>query len=345
MYLKRFSAVSRLSPPLRLDLPVSNTLALACRAERGRTLRSRSEALSAWVEDAPRGRITVLGEGSNVLLPPRLTGTVWHLAALAPRFERHGRVEVFGGLPLDALVRAACQEELWGLENLSAIPGTVGAAPVQNVGAYGQSLDEVVEALEVLDLRTGQCAWWSAKDCTFSYRDSRFRRSLGAYLVLTLRLRLHRSGHPVLGYAGVEARLAQCLSPGVQARPSDLAQAVRALRAEKLPDWHRLPNVGSFFKNPQLSQEAFQRLCARAPELALRPFASFGGKVSAAALIQGAGWRGRRRGPVGMAQEHALVLVNYGGASRDDVDWLAGSVQASVYARYGVRLEREPLHL
>ena len=345
MYLKRFSAVSRLSPPLRLDLPVSNTLALACRAERGRTLRSRSEALSAWVEDAPRGRITVLGEGSNVLLPPRLTGTVWHLAALAPRFERHGRVEVFGGLPLDALVRAACQEELWGLENLSAIPGTVGAAPVQNVGAYGQSLDEVVEALEVLDLRTGQCAWWSAKDCAFSYRDSRFRRSLGAYLVLTLRLRLHRSGHPVLGYAGVEARLAQCLSPGAQARPSDLAQAVRALRAEKLPDWHRLPNVGSFFKNPQLSLEAFRQLCARAPELALRPFASFGGKVSAAALIQGAGWRGRRRGPVGMAQEHALVLVNYGGASRDDVDWLAGSVQASVYARYGVRLEREPLHL
>jgi len=345
VYLKRFSAVSRLSPPLRLDLPVSNTLALACRAERGRTLRSRSEALSAWVEDAPRGRITVLGEGSNVLLPPRLTGTVWHLAALAPRFERHGRVEVFGGLPLDALVRAACQEELWGLENLSAIPGTVGAAPVQNVGAYGQSLDEVVEALEVLDLRTGQCAWWSAKDCTFSYRDSRFRRSLGAYLVLTLRLRLHRSGHPVLGYAGVEARLAQCLSPGAQARPSDLAQAVRALRAEKLPDWHRLPNVGSFFKNPQLSLEAFRQLCARAPELALRPFASFGGKVSAAALIQGAGWRGRRRGPVGMAQEHALVLVNYGGASRDDVDWLAGSVQASVYARYGVRLEREPLHL
>ena len=345
MYLKRFSAVSRLSPPLRLDLPVSNTLALACRAERGRTLRSRSEALSAWVEDAPRGRITVLGEGSNVLLPPRLTGTVWHLAALTPRFERHGRVEVFGGLPLDALVRAACQEELWGLENLSAIPGTVGAAPVQNVGAYGQSLDEVVEALEVLDLRTGQCAWWSAKDCTFSYRDSRFRRSLGAYLVLTLRLRLHRSGHPVLGYAGVEARLAQCLSPGVQARPSDLAQAVRALRAEKLPDWHRLPNVGSFFKNPQLSLEAFRQLCARAPELALRPFPSSGGKVSAAALIQGAGWRGRRRGPVGMAQEHALVLVNYGGASRDDVDWLAGSVQASVYARYGVRLEREPLHL
>ena len=287
----------------------------------------------------------MLGEGSNVLLPPRLPGTVWHLAALAPRFERHGRVEVFGGLPLDALVRAACQEGLWGLENLSAIPGTAGAAPVQNVGAYGQSLDEVVEALEVLDLRTGQCAWWSAKDCVFSYRDSRFRRSLGAYLVLTLRLRLHRSGGPVLGYAGVEARLAKRLPPGTQAQPLDLAQAVRTLRAEKLPDWHRLPNVGSFFKNPQLSPETFQRLSARAPELALRPFAASGGKVSAAALIQGAGWRGRRRGPVGMAQQHALVLVNYGGATRDDVDWLAGSVQASVYARYGVRLEREPLRL
>lgn len=345
MYLKRFPAVSGPSPPVLLDLLVRNTLALACRAERGRTLRSRSDALLAWAEDAPGGRITVLGEGSNVLLPPRLPGTVWHLAALAPRFERHGRVEVFGGLPLDALVRAACQERLWGLENLSAIPGTVGAAPVQNVGAYGQSLEEVVEALEVLDLRTGQCAWWSAKDCAFSYRDSRFRRSLGAYLVLTLRLRLHRSGRPVLGYAGVEAQLAQRLSPRTQAQPSDLAQAVRALRAEKLPDWHRLPNVGSFFKNPKLSPEAFQRLCARAPELALRAFSASGGKVSAAALIQGAGWRGRRRGPVGMAQQHALVLVNYGGATRDDVDWLAGSVQASVYARYGVRLEREPLHL
>ena len=318
---------------------------MPCRAEGGRILRSRSDALSAWAEDAPRGRITVLGEGSNVLLPPRLAGMVWHLAAPAPRFERHGRVEVFGGLALDALVRAASLEGLWGLENLSAIPGTVGAAPVQNVGAYGQSLDEVVEALEVLDLRTGQCGWWAAKDCAFSYRDSRFRRSLGAYLVLTLRLRLRRKGRPVLGYAGVEARLAQSLPPGTPARPSDLAQAVRALRADKLPDWRRLPNVGSFFKNPQLSPEAFKRLSARAPELALRPFAASGGKVSAAALIEGAGWRGRRRGPVGMAQQHALVLVNYGGATRDDVDWLAGSVQASVYARYGVRLEREPLHL
>ena len=206
-------------------------------------------------------------------------------------------------------------------------------------------LDEVVEALEVLDLRTGQCAWWTAKDCAFSYRNSRFRQSLGAYLVLTLRLRLHRGGRPVLGYAGVEAGLAQRLAPGAKARPSDLVEAVRALRADKLPDWRRLPNVGSFFKNPQLSPEALQRLRARAPELALRPFASSGGKVSAAALIQGAGWRGRRRGPVGMAQQHALVLVNYGGATRDDVDWLAGSVQASVYASFGVRLEREPLHL
>ena len=345
MYLKRFLAVSRPPPPLCVDLSVRNTLALPCRAETGRTLRSRSEALAAWAEDAPRGPVTVLGEGSNVLLPPRLPGTVWHLAALAPRFERRGRVEVFGGVSLDSLVHLACQEGLWGLENLSAIPGTVGAAPVQNVGAYGQSLDEVVEALEVLDLRTGQCAWWTARECDFSYRDSRFRGSLGAYLVLTLRLRLHRGGHPVLSYAGVEARLAQSLSPGAQARPSDLAEAVRALRAEKLPDWHRLPNVGSFFKNPQLSPEAFQQLSARAPELALRSFTSSGGKVSAAALIQGAGWRGRRRGPVGMAQQHALVLVNYGGASRDDVDWLAGSVQASVYARYGVRLAREPLHL
>lgn len=345
MYLKRFPAVSQRSPSYPLDLSARNTLALLCRAEGGRILRSRSDALLAWAEDAPRGRITVLGEGSNVLLPPRLRGMVWTLAAPAPRFERHGRVEVFGGLALDALVRAVSQEGLWGLENLSAIPGTVGAAPVQNVGAYGQSLDEGVEALEVLDLRTGQCAWWAAKDCAFSYRNSRFRQSLGAYLVLTLRLRFHRRGQPVLAYAGVEARLAQRLAPGASPRPSDLVEAVRSLRAEKLPDWRRLPNVGSFFKNPQLSPEAFQRLRARAPELALGPFEASRGKVSAAALIQGAGWRGRRRGPVGMAQQHALVLVNYGGASRDDVDWLAGSVQASVYARYGVRLEREPLHL
>ena len=345
MYLKRFPAVSRPFPSFSLDLSARNTLALPCRAEGGRTLRSRSEALLAWAEDVPRGRITVLGEGSNVLLPPRLPGMVWRLADPAPRFERHGRVEVFGGLALDGLVRAVSQEGLWGLENLSAIPGTVGAAPVQNVGAYGQSLDEVVEAIEVLDLRTGQCAWWAAKDCDFSYRNSRFRRSPGAYLVLTLRLRLHRKGRPVLGYAGVEARLMQNLAPGAQAQPSDLAQAVRALRADKLPDWRRLPNVGSFFKNPQLSPEAFHRLCTRAPELALQSFASSGGKVSAAALIQGAGWRGRRRGPVGMAQQHALVLVNYGGASRSDVDWLAGTVQAGVYARFGVRLEREPLRL
>ena len=328
-----------------VDLSARNTLRLPCYAAASRTLRSRGDARSAWSEDAPRGRITVLGEGSNVLLPPRLPGMVWYLAALAPRFERHGRVEVFGGLALDALVREVSREGLWGMENLSAIPGTVGAAPVQNVGAYGQSLDEVVEALEVLDLRTGKCTWWLAKDCHFSYRNSRFRRSLGAYLVLTLRLRLHRGGVPVLGYAGVEARLAQRLAPGAQPRPSDLVDAVRSLRAAKLPDWRTLPNVGSFFKNPELPLEAFERLRVRAPELTLGTFEACGGKVSAAKLIEGAGWRGRRRGSVGMAQRHALVLVNYGGATRDDVDWLAGSVQASVYARYGVRLEREPLRL
>ena len=299
-----------ISPSL-LDLSVRNTLRLAVPPEACRTLRSRSGRFPHGQGRAP-GQHYRTREGSNVLLPPRLTGTVWHLAAFPPRFERHGRVEVFGGLALDALVCAASREGLWGLENLSAIPGTVGAAPVQNVGAYGQSLDEVVEALEVFDLRTGQCAWWVAKDCDFSYRNSRFRRSLGAYLVLTMRLRLHRGGQPVLAYAGVEARLAKILSPGAQARPSDLAQAVRALRAEKLPDWHRLPNVGSFLKTPSYLKRLFSG-CAPAPELALRPFASSGGKVSAAALIQRAGWRGRRRGPVGMAQEHALVLVNYGG--------------------------------
>ena len=168
-----------------------------------------------------------------------------------------GGSRCLGGLALDALVCAASREGLWGLENLSAIPGTVGAAPVQNVGAYGQSLDEVVEALEVLDLRTGQCTWWSAEDCAFSYRDSRFRQSLGAYLVLTLRLRLHRNGRPVLATPGLK-RVWRRSSPQGPKRGQAISPKLCAPCAQKSsPDWHRLPNVGSFLKTPSYLKRLF----------------------------------------------------------------------------------------
>lgn len=329
-----------------LDLTCANTLGLPCLADHGVTIRSLSEATASWRSLRGQGlRLTVLGGGSNVLLPPRLRGVVWRLAAPAPRLGRHGRVEVFGGVGLDALVHSVGEAGLWGMENLAAIPGTIGAAPVQNVGAYGQSLDEVIEALEVLDLRTGQIARWSRAQAAFAYRDSLFRRQPGAYCILSLRLRLHLKGTARLHYDGVRERLETLRVSEAALRPLHLSAAIRALRREKLPDWHQYPNVGSFFKNPVLAQAAWARLQARAPALAMDRYERTGGKLSAAQLIESAGWRGRRRGPVGMAQRHALVLVNYGGATRADVLWLAGSVQASVYARYGVRLEREPLML
>lgn len=329
-----------------LDLTQANTLALPCLADQGMTIRSVAEAGASWRALKAQGMpLTVLGGGSNVLLPPRLRGMVWRLAAPAPRLERHGRVEAFGGVVLDELIQTVGEAGLWGLENLAAIPGTLGAAPVQNVGAYGQSLDEVVESLEVLDLRTGQVARWSRTQAAFAYRDSLFRRQPGAYCILSLRLRLHLKGTANLRYDGVRERVDALGVSGGALRPAHLSAVIRALRSEKLPAWQQQPNVGSFFKNPVLSEDQWARLQARAPALGLGPFAQSGGKLSAARLIEGAGWRGRRRGPVGMAKRHALVLVNYGGATRADVLWLAGSIQASVYARYGVRLEREPLML
>ncbi len=343
--------------PLR-DVPLhgDNTFRFASRARWLLRLTERAQLLDAVVLAAQEARrqtqtVTVLGGGSNVLLTEVLEQPVLHIATRGTRFEPlpDGDVIVHAeaGEPWHDLVQQCAAAGLWGIENLSLIPGTVGAAPVQNIGAYGSELAQCVHAIEAIDLCDASAQVFSADQCAFDYRDSRFKRESGRWLIQGVSLRLSRAGRARTDYPGVEAALyaSGIESPG-SATPSQVVNAIAAIRRSKLPDPAVVGNAGSFFKNPQVSVEAASRLKLSWPPLPVFAVArSEACKLSAAWMIEACGWKGQRRGAVGVSEQHALVLVNYGGGLARDILTLAADITASVEQRFGVRLEREPVVL
>lgn len=226
-----------------------------------------------------------------------------------------------------------------GLENLALIPGTVGAAPVQNIGAYGVELNERIDAVQVWDFKRACQRWLSVAECQFGYRDSVFKHASGQdWLVLRVRFALPRQWQPVLDYPDLHAL--RDLQPGPS--PEMVFDHVVAVRQAKLPDPAVKPNVGSFFKNPVVSQSQAQALIAQYPQLV-----SYGqpdGRIKLAAgwLIDQCGYKGRRMGAVAMHDRQALVMVNEGRGNVDDVMALAQAIVQDVKARFGVVLEMEP---
>jgi UDP-N-acetylmuramate dehydrogenase len=287
----------------------------------------------------------VLGGGSNVVFTKDWPGTIL--------LNRIGGIEVVrtfkhcvwvragGGVPWHDLVTWAVASGYGGLENLSLIPGTVGAAPIQNIGAYGVELKDVFVRLEAVDLQSGQRRFFRHADCRFGYRDSIFKGVLkGKYAITRVTLRLHKSPHRLkLGYGDLQRQLS---GSGVQ-KPSiaDVAEAVIAIRRSKLPDPALLGNCGSFFKNPEISQEDWARLQASWPDAPHFPLAQGRIKVPAGWLIEQCGWKGHREGSVGVYERQALVLVNLGGATGAAVAALAAAIQASVQEKFGISLEAE----
>ncbi|HEX5127086.1 MAG TPA: UDP-N-acetylmuramate dehydrogenase, partial [Rhodocyclaceae bacterium] len=234
-------------------------------------------------------------------------------------------------------------EQGWpGLENLSLIPGTVGAAPIQNIGAYGLEMAERFFALEAVDLLSGQIISFGLHDCRFGYRDSVFKQeAAGRFVITTVSFRLPKDWQPVLGYAELDKEL---LERNIEHPSSmDISDAVMAIRSRKLPDPLVLGNAGSFFKNPVVQADRFEVLTKNYPGIPHYPQPDGSVKVSAGWLVDQAGWRGRKLGPVGMYEGQALVLVNHGGATGEDVLLLADTVRASVRERFGVDLEQEPV--
>ncbi|HYQ39639.1 MAG TPA: UDP-N-acetylmuramate dehydrogenase [Pseudomonas sp.] len=301
------------------------------------------EALdAACARDA---ELFVIGGGSNLLLTGDLDAFVLRMVSRGRRLlgEDGGRVlvEAEAGEPWHPFVRWTLEQGLAGLENLSLIPGTVGAAPVQNIGAYGVELKDVLHSVVALDRASGELREFLADECAFAYRDSRFKHESGRWLILRVRFALRREAVLHLDYGPVRQRLAEqgIASP----TPLDVSRAICAIRAEKLPDPQVLGNAGSFFKNPLVAEAQAARLRERWPGLVAYPAGSGQVKLAAGWLIEQAGWKGYRDGDAGVHSLQALVLVNHGAASGAQLLDLARRIQADVRQRFGVELEIEPV--
>jgi UDP-N-acetylmuramate dehydrogenase len=328
-----------------VDLRGFNTLHVAARADRVATVQ-HSKALSA-VLALPELRTSpplVLGEGSNVLFASTSVDLVLRpaFAAVTPLSEdaTAARLRVEAGLRWDALVDWTLQRGLCGFENLALIPGLTGAAPIQNIGAYGTEVAEFITTVEAWDLQAHRLERLPASTCAFGYRDSLFKREAGRWIVCAVEFLLPKRRAPALDYAGVREELAAMQAHAPTA--AQVAAAIRNLRRRKLPDPAVIGNAGSFFKNPVVERTQALQLGALHPQLPIHPAGDNACKLSAAWLIDAAGWRGYREGDAGISAQHALVLVNHGEASGAQLLAVARKVAAAVHERFGVVLEPEP---
>lgn len=288
--------------------------------------------------------LLVIGGGSNLLLTADVDALVLRMSSRGIRLLEESEagvlVEAQAGEPWHPFVLWSLAQGLMGLENLSLIPGTVGAAPMQNIGAYGVELKDVFAGLTALDRQTGELREFNLEQAEFAYRDSIFKREAGRWLILRVRFMLRRQAVLHLQYGPLQHYLQ---AQGISApTASDVSRAVCAIRSEKLPDPAVLGNAGSFFKNPLVSIAQEQRLRGEHPELVAYPQAAGQCKLAAGWLIERAGWKGFRDGDAGVHQQQALVLVNYGAATGMQLLNLARRIQVDIAERFGVELEIEP---
>jgi UDP-N-acetylmuramate dehydrogenase len=295
------------------------------------------------LEGLPR---LVLGGGSNVLFTGDFDGVVLHMAikgrAVLGCRDGHTLVRAAAGENWHEFVQWTLANGLGGLENLSLIPGTVGAAPIQNIGAYGVELKDVLDSVTVFEMATGQMFNMNAEACQLGYRDSVFKHAAGAGLVIVdVTFALPIAWRANLGYA----ELARELEAQGVTSPSavDVGAAVVEIRRRKLPDPAVIGNAGSFFKNPVVSSEYCSELLRTNPGLIHHPQSDGSEKIAAGWMIDQCGWKGRNMGSAGVYPKQALVLVNNGGATGEEVLALARSIGDDVFKRYGVQLEAEPV--
>ena len=330
-----------------VSLKAFNTLGIEARARMLAHCGTADEIAAA--ADLARSKglpLLVLGGGSNLLLTRDFPGLVL-------RVENRG-VTLLEDAPEAFLVRAAAGENWhafvlhalkqgWtGLENLSLIPGTVGAAPIQNIGAYGVELDSVCDCVDALEISTGRRVTLDRKACRFAYRDSVFKHEArDRHVILSVTFRLPKQAPLHTGYAELRDALA---ARGIdQPNANDVSDAVIAIRRAKLPDPAVLGNAGSFFKNPLVSAEQFAALKVFHPRMVGYPQPGGAVKLAAGWLIDNAGWKGRALGGAAVYERQALVIVNRGAATADDVVALARAIQADIRGRFGVELEPEPV--
>ncbi len=289
--------------------------------------------------------VMVLGGGSNLLLTQDIPGLVVHNAIegieIVRKFNNKVWVKVGGGVNWHAFVLWAVENGLGGVENLSLIPGTVGASPVQNIGAYGVEIKDVFVHLEAVALETGKICRFNKAQCQFGYRDSYFKKEgKGKFCITSVTFSLTQHQHRLqLSYGDITRTLAEqkVENPGI----ADISAAIIQIRRSKLPDPAQIGNCGSFFKNPEVDRSVLEAIRTDNPNVVSFDLPNGRVKIPAGWLIEQCGWKGKRVGNTGAYEKQALVLVNYGGATGAEVKALAFAIIDSVWARFGVRLEAE----
>jgi UDP-N-acetylmuramate dehydrogenase len=338
-----------------LSLLHFNTFRLAVRAQA--MLRvTHVRQLVQWLADKPQMQtsdmkkcipnIFILGGGSNVVFTRDVSVPVLKIEIGGMRLLEHSSeqyvIEIGAGELWHDVVLWTLQRGYYGLENLALIPGTVGAAPVQNIGAYGVELSERLHSVDCFDYSTGKIFSLTNKDCNFSYRDSIFKHALSGRVIIThVRLCLQKKWRPTLNYKDIERKMEE--SGNWCPNAMQIFSWICAIRREKLPDPSILGSAGSFFKNPVVDANQAAMLVAREPKLVHYNLADGSVKLAAGWLVEACGWRNKRRGVVGVYEKQSLVLVNYGSGIGAEIMALAEEILTSVHQRFGVLLEIEPL--
>lgn len=300
-----------------------------------------------WLEDLSQlpTPFFPLGEGSNVLFCKDINGTVLHNKLLGITLKHEtddfALIEVMGGENWHQFIKFCVKNGWYGLEPLALIPGTVGAAPVQNIGAYGYEVKEFIDSINAFDFRYNRWVTFKPEECDFSYRDSLFKKERGRFLISRVTFRLKKSPQVVIRYPVISEYLKakEILNP----TPHSIYRAVVAIRKGKLPNPKTLPNAGSFFKNPIITKDTFIKLKEAYPQLVSYEVDKDSIKLAAGQLIDLAGFKGKRKGGVGMYDKQALILVNFGKATGETLYQYSQQVAKQVFTIFGVELEPEPL--
>uniref|UniRef100_UPI0032170B44 UDP-N-acetylmuramate dehydrogenase n=1 Tax=uncultured Draconibacterium sp. TaxID=1573823 RepID=UPI0032170B44 len=292
----------------------------------------------SWKEE----KLIVLGEGSNILFLDNFDGLVIHpkVPGITSVYEdrHHEWLEVGAGEVWDEFVQHAVAYELGGVENLSLIPGTVGAAPVQNIGAYGQEVCSRIEKVKGFDLEKGTMVEYAGNACQFEYRNSIFKNYLkNKYIITSVIFKLDKFPEYNLNYGQLEEKVKEKGEVNLQT----IRQSVIEIRSSKLPDVKDLGNAGSFFKNPVVAAEVAEKLQNEFAGIPVYPGGEGKMKLAAGWLIEQAGWKGKREGDAGVHEDQALVLVNHGNASGRDIYNFSEQIKQSVFEKFGVELSRE----
>ncbi|PWJ59863.1 UDP-N-acetylmuramate dehydrogenase [Dyadobacter jejuensis] len=323
-----------------------NTFGIAAQSKYLTTVTSEDE-LGSVLADASFQSIDklLLGGGSNVLFTADFEGLVilnrMGGITLTGQDQDHIYLRVGAGEVWHDFVMYCVENGYAGIENLSLIPGTVGAAPMQNIGAYGVEVKEVIESVEAMSVSEGTKRVFSSSECQFGYRDSIFKRELkGQYMITAVNFRLNKHPNLKLTYGDIEKILDQ--RPDSERSIRAVSEAVIAIRQSKLPDPAVIGNAGSFFKNPEISNSQFETLKAQYPTLPGYPLPGGAGvKVPAGWLIEQSGWKGYREGSIGVHDKQALVLVHFGGGTGAAIKNLSERIQASVSQKFGIALSPE----